>query len=528
MSECLPKNEPGREQANADNSTKARAPALTPPSRTRRRIGANLSRLACVLAANALWLACGSASTSPDQPSNDADSGSKTKGPSDSSSETPLPGRIQEIEKGLSTLLECPDRIWSGESWSKRSVLLVSKEKKTAYLWNAPEKPGKTRVVNFDDLPSAVREEFVFNFLDFEGAKVIAVSLDISMLVNLSGHDYIDFAIPLAIHEGFHVFFQQAWPNFANAQVTSRAPIYPDKPRLRFLRRELVLSLRASLLSDAPLGAAAHWRNALRAEFPEELTTLAWVDNAEGTARFVEGRAVVLAKYGCSAASSLLPTEVEDYIGINVGVQEPFDSSDEPYHLGNYAVQLLEKSGHADYVAKLTSGATPVDLLLESVAPLPQVEDAARLGHAISVIEERNAKAKTWIDPLLAALKSTGSTRVVFPTSWYVGSYKTHGSYRLANEPNAPEATSEFIGTLMDPTSLVSVSIDANVLDLRTTPCGLPGPGGATVVVVPTTSITLTSSDTRLTSSGKLETFELPVKAVTDDAGRSWLCPVGP
>lgn len=146
----------------------------------------HLGRLGGVSFLAAIGLACTTACESPalaPVPADAApteDAGEPDPPEAGDADTTPLPERIQPIVDGLHALLECPDQIWRGDSWTDRQILFVGTEKKEAFLWNDRARKGTTHAVPFSELPEALKSDFYFDFVDYRGAKTLAVSLDIT------------------------------------------------------------------------------------------------------------------------------------------------------------------------------------------------------------------------------------------------------------------------------------------------------------------------------------------------------------
>jgi hypothetical protein len=484
----------------------------------------------CSLMIGVLGAACSGGE--PDGPVAVAPTEDAGKGPRDpgANNRSSLPEQIQKIEAGLHALIECPDRIWAGDSWTNRQLLFVGNVSEEAFLWNDQSNRGSMHAVSFADLPQSLKGDFLLDVLDYRGAKTLAVSLDLAAVV-ASPHLYTDFAIIEAIHEGFHVFAQPSWAALVStpaAEASYQSPAYPDVWQLRYLRAQVLGAMQASLYEDAPLGNVAHWQQRLRSEYASDLKDIGETDVLEGTARYVEARAVVLGKLGCSATDEAVLAEVKGNGSTFIG-PTMFEAGLEPYDLGLVALQLLRKRGASGFETAIQAGTAPVDVLLEGVAPIAQTEDPAVVDAAKSTIESRNAAAAKWIEPMLVRLDSPTSVRVALPLAWMGSSYESSDPYRLVNEPGEPQVERMRSVTLEDPVSQIKVKVGGiDTISFVETPCATASVAATHFLVLPLDAgaVTLGASGTRLAAStAGLSVSDLPVQVKTDSAGREWVCP---
>jgi hypothetical protein len=491
-----------------------------------------IDRWVVVLFLAAIGVGCSTSSegAAPAAATPNADAGEPEQAEAGKTDTTPLPKRVQTIADGLHALLECPNRVWGSDTWTDRQILFVGTTKKQAYLWNDQANKGTMHAVPFAELPKSLTQDFYFDFVDYRGVKTVAVSLDTTELFN-SGKLYTDFAVLLAIHEGFHLWTQLSWPvsNGATAggEASERDPEYPDVWRLRYLRSQLLGAMQSSLEISAPLGNAAYWNQTLRAEHASEMESLAEVDVLEGTAQYAGTIAVVLGKLGCAADEKTIFAEVKANAATFMN-GEKLDPSGEPYNLGLVALQLLRQSSAKGFEAKIEAGMTPVDVLFEGVTPIAQTEDPTVVDAVKTKIEARNTAASKWIDPLLTGLDAPASVRIVLPMTWAVGAYERRDAYYLANEPGRPLAEQLGEMTLEEPVSGVTIKLmDVNVISGVNTPCGPTTPMDLVVPLGPT-GITLSANETKLSAqTSELEVTDLPIQVKTDTAGLKWVCPAG-
>lgn len=160
---------------------------------------------------------------------------------------------IYKAAELLSIMVECPERLWPNYNWEHYQVIFIDAEQDKAVFWNDQSQTGEGPILSFP--PASRFDRYVpglYQFIKYKDARTM-------FMRRKQSQDFKDL-IYLAIHEGFHNTGQSKMPS-----MKRRGEFYPEAWRARYLRRELMNSLRRAIKKKGRKGlpAAAYWRRKL-------------------------------------------------------------------------------------------------------------------------------------------------------------------------------------------------------------------------------------------------------------------------
>lgn len=401
-------------------------------------------------------------------------------------------------------LYRCPERVWPGMNWSTTGAVFVSADLRKAWFitqgLKAPVSIGMSR--EFQNVSE-------FKIATYRGKTVAIVNLDKYFQENIS------MPTALAVHELFHAVGQAGW----KMPAQKRGDFFPLDAKPRVARAMILAEFQKYSSGDLnALGRAAYWFNIWKAEAPDELRFT--TDGREGTAKYVERIALELGRYGCSA-NIVLPLEQW------VGEQSPinyFGLDAEGYVLGAVAGILLDRSG-VEWKTAVKQGASPLDLLLNTVTPTVGLVDPAFTRDIDIKVYSVNAEVSHLADPLTMVNSADAYYRIVVPDTWIGPSLGLLGIFVPRTSPDQTYLIfsygQEFSGgrrgswmTLTSP-ALGLVRGDDKVL-----PCGYRG----IEFLVPKAQVSK-DGDMYAGHTGNVD-FEFTARAVVSRDGLIRLCPV--
>lgn len=320
------------------------------------------------------------------------------------------------------TMLECPARVWPNYDWKNYTVLFLEKDQPTK-AWSG--QTGQVTDYPESQIPESSRGAF-FAFADLPEGKALTVDASAWVGIALTETSLFDFIV----HEGFHHVGQRNWTRKAGR---SRGTLVPLKTEPRIYRRMLYQRLEDYFLSKGAnkkaLAQAALWFKKWSTEYPKEVAST--MDGSEGTARYVESTAEALAVAGCGSTEDQLRAEVTKIMEREIrprGVWSALDS--EGYSIGGLAGFILRfQQKDESWHQKVTTGATPVEILLADVNPEDDVADAEISKLYDDAISLQNALIGIRIDHDVDLYQKAETIRVSIPYGAGQGSYSPHGFY---------------------------------------------------------------------------------------------------
>lgn len=211
--------------------------------------------------------------------------------------------------------------------------------------------------------------------------------------------------------------------------------VYPIVSKPGIIRAMIFENLMAAITdptnqSDS-LRRSAYWYKKFKIDFPDEHLKIAPYDISEGTANYVEMRAIALGRYGCDASEEQLKLEMTKLL------KEEGKASvilaGQSYFLGPAAITLLEKSS-SNWQKKIEIGITPLDLLLENLEPLKEELNNEVVNLYQAQAQLLNGMLDSLINPLIEKKKSGRFIPVSIPLSSIQGAYSTKGHFQDPKE----------------------------------------------------------------------------------------------
>lgn len=414
-----------------------------------------------------------------------------------------LPGAVISANSMYHNVLSrCPERIWPGLTWNNAGFVLFSPS--TQKAWEIRGGVGATEPLEL--AYAALAEEFLaiphFRIVHNGEGSTAFVNVD-----NLNRSE--DEPGAVAVHELFHETEQRGW----RMVVDARGDLYPLLSGPRVTRAMLLEDLKAGRL-----GAAAarfqHWRET----WPEEdrLNT----DGREGTARYVEQRALILNELGCEASEDAVLKRAEEWIqSLSLATESDLDL--EGYLLGAVAAFRLDKE-NPDWRITSHEGITPLELLLrERVQTEVPPVDPAFESTVSARLDRSQFRLEMLLEPALAELNHAGSVRVVIPrTARNLG----YADYVLRADPSLTarlQLNARTERVFEDPRGEEFVAFGPYAVRFAAsqTPCG---PDLYTFIVLPREN--LSTDGRRFAGRSEMIDFNLSGHLV-EAGGHTYLCP---
>lgn len=277
---------------------------------------------------------------------------------------------FESVAQDLKTVMVgCPQRIWPGYSFKEIDVLLLS-EVTEPQIWRASS--GKLEKFDESKVPMEAKS-FVYSMLKIDGRKAVGIYVSKSDDWTLLPRQLYT----LIVHEAFHFFEQPSWTR----RNGKRGTIIPIEAAPRYHRRmvyeEIFNYSQDPQKTKVRLGRAAHQHNQWMRASPAEVQSTA--DSYEGTARYVDLMAKIIAERGCSAPDSEL------YAIYNAKLADEFGSyfsptnmrlDSEGYPYGAMTSFILRFEDLVpDWTQKIVTGKTPAEVLFESVGEMSSTDD---------------------------------------------------------------------------------------------------------------------------------------------------------
>jgi hypothetical protein len=279
--------------------------------------------------------------------------------------------------------------------------------KNDSWIWDAST--NNTQSISNSELPaSAIGSSY--EFFDLNGHKAMSLNMEEGMTK----------VFELGVHEFFHHIGQENW---TSNQTGGRGTLYPLDGEPRFYRRMIYDNLRQYFQSgnQVSLGRAKYWFDKWANEFSNE--TQSTTDGYEGTAEYVETMAAAVAKLGCSATDEQIKAavinEVTTDFGFSVSGQHlALDS--EGYEIGGLAALILRFNGFelSEWNRRMATGETPLQVLLESVAPVVETPPAELRDTFVQAAQKTNEERRPILDDDISNWNNKLYVRVPAPYNW--------------------------------------------------------------------------------------------------------------
>jgi len=238
----------------------------------------------------------------------------------------------------------------------------------------------------------------------------------------------------LATHEAFHFYAEAAWAHHPDAERSIR---YPAVAEPRLYRNLMIRHLLAAVRGEADgIQRAGYWYRRWLGEHADESARIRNTDRSEGSARYVEWvaqllalglepdtlewQALMLKKLGSSSQAEYLAADHESYV------------------LGALAGHLLDRRG-VNWLPRVARGEMPVSILLGAVSPLENPSDESLGRRLREAIAEANRQAAQAFEPFLQRLNDPKGKRLLVPQGAMQGSFGLGNTYRIAALPEKIE-----------------------------------------------------------------------------------------
>lgn len=442
----------------------------------------------------------------------------------------PLPERLQRIGAALTSIFNHAHLLWPGQSWNTFQVVIVDSAQGRAWIWNDQSLghgQGGLAEIDFHALPASLQE--MLGDGTFRGNP--AMSVDIALFPDAAGQVSTPSFI---IHELFHERIQKPKFVLPTQPDTERWPRYPLSAEPRYLRNELIESLRRAFLAASPserqaaLSEAAYWHVTYKSRFPQEALETAYTELLEMPAQHAESMAMLIARYPECVTEEALIKQAKEHPEL-FDSEDRFEKNIEPYQLSTWSGLLLRDRNRLSDFAAIERGEYPLDVLLRGIEPALNVpdNDDNRLA-AQQKAAEANAHTEQAAKPVFEQFALPGNTRVLLPFSWRFGGFIATSPTTLTDKPGQPTllplATFE-----IHPPQGGSLEVQgANLLLYESHPLANT-PGTMAAFVVPPKGLSR-AEDGSFTIDGSivpgLVGTGLKLKEVIADDGLRWLVPV--
>ena len=230
----------------------------------------------------------------------------------------------------------------------------------------------------------------------------------------------------LATHEAFHFFVQtDAWKKTASGNDSRSSP-FPVQAAPIIYRNSIIRSLYAALQGDKNgLGHARYWSDQWKKFYPEDANRIRENDILEGSARYIEVAAEIIAKGHSFNSAEFRKAVINEMAKAAEGV---FNSSDsQSYPIGALAGFLLNMK-NVKWQSDVVLGVPPLDILLRRVMPITQQADNKLENEVNKVVNKINNELGVPIDTFSKAYRSPYVTKIFVDSAW-AGSYGVSGGF---------------------------------------------------------------------------------------------------
>jgi hypothetical protein len=320
----------------------------------------------------------------------------------------------------------------------------------------------------------------------------------------------------IVVHEAFHRYVQEGWA--IGASGVARGIRYPEPWEPRYLRRELVRSLR-SVVDGTPaaLPEAAAWLSRIREEFPESDRETRAVDVVEGTAEYAGVMSAAVSAAGCAAQETALVAEAARRVRNRWG--RP-DKEEESYALGVLAGLALRSRGERGWESA-AAGSPAAELLLARVPPGDPAVDLELAAETKREFQAANRAVRDKIGPLLSPVRGDAFL-VAVPSDWMQGSFGTGGFVTLPTDGGGAKRSFvlEMTAAFASPDTGSRLALKGVSVERSGSPCG---PGSFHLFPLPIRAL-VEGADLRGTiAEGQVRGEGLEYDFVRH-AGAVWLC----
>lgn len=267
------------------------------------------------------------------------------------------------------------------------------------------------------------------------------------------------------------------------------------------------------------LGQAKYWYDQWLIADPSEKN--ATTDGYEGTARYVDSMVTALDELGCGASEERIAEAVANDMEVVYGHQMVgFSGLDsEGYPVGSMASYILRfRFPEIPWQKQVTTGKTPVEILLNAVTPIPNAPDAAAVTNITAVMKKQTLEVEGYVRPTKEQMKKSSAVYVAVPGQFMKTSFSPKGFYieratKIQFTPMAQPIVFQLPGD-----SKLKAQADAVFFNGVESPCE-----DAWLFVVDASNIQEQGGG-RVSLSHPLFQGQFRAEAKKDRAGNTWLC----
>ena len=327
-------------------------------------------------------------------------------------------GEIYKAAEHLSLMTKCSHRLWPDYNWLDFQVIFVDPSKGLAVLWN-DKSAGNSRgdpAISFVPTSSFSQvRSGSFKHITYKGVKTL-------VKVRRRGENFRSLT-HFAIYHLFRETGQATMPH-----IEMRGDFYPVNWHARYLRRELIDSLRRAIKKreKKDLAEAAFWKMKLAELHPDEVKRNRAADLREGTAEYMSRLGTALAILGCDSSDEKVFRRAANLLDERFRPNE-FDQRYEPDAIGLMAGLLLQMEQVDVWQHRAMKGEDMLDILLANVQPRDQKYRRVLATRFKSFYEMENAERGRRVKRFVEKMTSDNYFVLAVPDSWRVGPSTTLG-----------------------------------------------------------------------------------------------------
>lgn len=307
--------------------------------------------------------------------------------------------------------------VWPGVDFTKHVAVVfkLDDEKKVEEAWSF-DTQGSKKLSREDLKDLTPPDPGQYSEATFKDRTAIFLSVDDSTIKNdPDANDLYRFAS----HEPVHFYHQQDIT--LHDSGASRSQEYPINPEPRILRQmayhNMVKAYENPKERETYLRYAKYWHDQWKQKFPNEYKSIAWVDIAEGHARYIEN-------FLTFRTTKSTPEEIHAGALKNIKKDVTFNSADqESYEIGYVASLLLDENQPSWKDTYLKEDITQAEKLLSNITPLEEKVNPKIERDVTSTIEDQNKEISSDIAPVLDAEKDINIPLLQLDTTDTKGSF---------------------------------------------------------------------------------------------------------
>jgi hypothetical protein len=410
---------------------------------------------------------------------------------------------------------------WGSFRLGDHPILLVNLQSQDSYLLEK----NQVRKVNYSQLPPGSEQQGAqFNITQWRGAPTLILFTG----PDKTEEEQIRQLLYLAVHEGFHAFYQDPNRGFVHKPSRiSRGQIYPLLIHPRYYRYEMFLALTDYLTTQNKrhLNRLSGWYFKWVKNFPEEADN--YTDRIEGSAQFYTNQALTFIH------NHKNKSQVSEYDYFKEKLQKPLltskwlDLDREAYLIGPLSGLVLDHLQATGWQTKVDQGKSPLEVLAYRYKPYPTSDNNDTLNEFVQIsVDKMQAIDQSGVlDSIIKNLSANQSIRVVLThnADTNFSSFNTDGFYR---------SLFDFTGVkdvqMVALTSPLIINLHQNSLKIeppqywvmaQSTPCS--SSSGGTILFYPTDQVIIGKHRIQTLSA---PTINWKIRTVIRQDDTTWVC----